>query len=98
MTRDLFLKYAELKTEITELERQLKDLQPMLLKEFAAVDDKGVNLEGIGVFTVVHRKNWKYSPVVDDLKVKFDKQRVTEEADGTATFEEVRGVMFRAIA
>jgi len=95
MTRDLFVQYAELKKQAQLIDDKLKELQPQILTELADVEDQGVELDGVGTFTVIHRKTWKYSPTTDALAERWKQQKLSEEADGTATYEESRGEMFK---
>jgi len=95
MNKQLFTQYATIKNQITELELQLKELQPQILEELATVDDKQVELDQVGVFSVTHRKTWTYPIEILALQKQVKDVEKSSQADGTATFEEIRGVMFK---
>ena len=90
---------AEIKTEMERMENEIKNLQkeynmlkPMAIervKELAPNNLEGkkkytVTVGDYGTFTIAKYRKWKYSSIVDKLKIKMDEQMNHERADGTA--------------
>jgi hypothetical protein len=94
MNKDQLKRYAELKIQATAIDAELKELQPLVLSDIleSQLDKVPTSL---GNFNIKKRKVWKYSPAVESEKEILDKLKETEEADGTATFEEVAQLEFR---
>ncbi|MFA6476642.1 MAG: hypothetical protein WCV68_04570 [Candidatus Paceibacterota bacterium] len=97
MTKENFVRYAELKTQVAAAEAEMDLLKAKLLDDLASVEDKPVELESVGVFSITKRKNWKYTEIYDGLKVQLKEREKEEQAKGLATFTEDRNVMFRPV-
>lgn len=96
LDRDKFVRYAQIKQDIALLETEADTLKPEILADLKTVDDeKPVELEGIGTFVIVKRKNWKYSPAVGSLETQLKQLKKDEESLGTAECTIGETVMFK---
>jgi len=82
-----YKKYFELKTQIKELQEQLKEIEPEIFKEVAETNDMKLTTDYCR-FQIVYRPKWNYT---DELKEKIklvqDKVKIMkkeEEINGKA--------------
>jgi hypothetical protein len=94
--RDKFVRYAQIKQDIALLETEADEMKPEILAELRTVEnEKPVELENVGVFCIVKRKNWKYSSAVTSLENQLKQAKKDEEALGTAECTISETVMFK---
>ena len=87
--------YAGIKTQITELEEKLKELQPFIID---MVDEEGGRIAkiGLGMFYFNERTTWEYSPKVTEKEKELKDLKKIEELDKTATVKSIsRALCYR---
>jgi hypothetical protein len=94
MNKELFIKYAEVKNKIKQLTDEAKKIEEGVTAEMIKAEVDQVKSE-VGTFSFTTRKTWKYSPVVEELKIQLKVTQEKEETDGIATFEEKKSLTFR---
>lgn len=88
---EIFEEYAQIKTQLAELEERRKELETQVLDE---LDSYGGRLEiSTGSFSSYGRKVWKYSASVDRLKAHLSEQKKAEEQEGIAELQKVTNVL-----
>lgn len=94
MNKEILKEYAELKIQSNKIDERVIELKPLVLKDIldAGLDKVPTNL---GNFNIKKRKVWKYSDDVTNAEEKLKALKATEEAEGTATFDEVEQLEFR---
>lgn len=93
--KENFLRYAEIKKQIKELESELEELQPLVFSDMEEIGpDAKVETE-LGAFSFMKRKAWKYSETVVEKEKALKDLKKNEEADGTAEFEEKLILLFK---
>lgn len=92
-TKSNFLRYEEIKNEIKSLEEELDTIKPIIIENMQ--DDDKIEAKN-GAFTIQLKKKWKYSTAVINLEADVKDMKKSEEADGTAQFEESRVLFYRA--
>lgn len=90
--KEKFLRYEILKNEIKSLEEELDQIKPIIIENMK--DDDKIEAKN-GAFTIQLKKKWKYSPAVVNLEADVKEMKKSEEADGTAEFEESRILFYR---
>lgn len=96
LLKEKFERYAELKKQIKELTYEMEDLQPevqAMLEEIGP--DAKVELPEVGAFSFMRKKKWTYSEAVSEKTVELKTLKDTEEADGTAQYEENLILIFK---
>jgi len=87
-----YQQYAELKSQIKDLQFQAKELEGEIFGEISDMDGSKLETE-YATFSVMYRPKWKYSTELsnkeEQLKLKLKQMKKQEEADGTA--EQVSG-------
>ncbi len=88
-------RYAELKIQEKAIKAELEELNPKV-RDF--ISSQGVDKlpTTMGVFSLVAKAVWKYSPAVKKLEDQVDKLKEKEKADGTATSDARYDLMFKA--
>ena len=94
MTKENFEKYAELKIQISLLEKEIELLQPLILEE---MPEKPVDLEGVGTFSLGSRKTWSYSSELEKIKTDLKESEKVEQQKGIAEYTEKPYLMFRQV-
>lgn len=95
--REILSEYADIKNKIKELEQKAEELSTTIQAQMVENGVDKVDAEGLGTFTVAKRKAWKYSEDVVRLAEDLANQKKTEQADGTATFEEDPYLVFKPL-
>lgn len=100
MSKELLLEYGRLKLQVKKNEELIEAMQPDVLAFLQKIEDqKPVSIDGLGIFSLVNRKVWKYTPKVDELKKALDDRKAEEQAlgpeNGGAEVEIVQNVMFK---
>lgn len=89
-------RYMELKTIVLNAEDEMKELQSKVTQAvFNSMGRKGRVVGALGSLSLSMRKKWTYSPAVKKLEEALKEEKTVEEANGTATFDEVPSIMFR---
>src|SRR3990167_2167571 len=88
-SESLLYRGAEIKSQMKQLEAEFEMLQPQIIarvRELSATgqDKYAVAVGEMGTFSIAKYRKWKYSSIVDKLKIKMDEQMNHERADGTA--------------
>lgn len=94
MTKENFALYAQLKKQEKAVEEELKRLQPLLIAEMEEAKADKVDSEQ-GTFTLSAKKKWSYSEAVDRIEANLKEVKKTEQATGTAKYEESKYLVFR---
>lgn len=86
--------YARLKIQEKEIAKQLEELKPTVL---AGLEERGLDKQptSLGDFTIQKKKSWTYSENVAEQTSRLKQMKDSEEADGTATFEETSILAFK---
>lgn len=96
--KELFNKYADLKTQIKALTSQAKEMEGEVKQEMIDSEFDTIKIEA-GTFFLTARKKWTYSPTYlameKDLKDKLDVQLGADIREGTATSEDTKILSFR---
>jgi len=87
MTKEKFLRYAEIKRQLKELKSEADALAPELMSEMAAAGKDKVEFEG-GAVTIGRKKTWKFPAEIEAMEADLDEKKKEAQADGSATFEE----------
>lgn len=92
--KDKFDRLAELKLQIKELEEEAKGIADEVVSAMEAEGfDKVDHAEG--TFTISGRKKWTFSEKTEALREQLKESEAGEKADGTATAEETKFVVFK---
>lgn len=94
MNKELFKQYAVIKVQIKELEEKSKEIEKEVMNEMQTQEIEQVKSD-FGTFSITKRKVWKYSNDTKTIEEGLKRIKKIEEEDGTATFEEKIGLMFR---
>lgn len=94
MDREKFVRYAQLKQEISALEEELNTLKPDIMQAITEADGNKVNLEGFGMFSLYPTKKWEYSTAIKALEATVKENKKEEEANGTAQVSETMTLRF----
>ena len=93
MNKKIFEQYAQLEQQRRAIEVVQKDLKAKMLDEMDSLNVDAVNID-LGSFNVVKRKEWTYSNKVIAQEEMLKIMKADEEADGSAEFEETKGIRF----
>ena len=74
-------RYAEIKLEIADLEKQLEALKPDVLSE---VEQNGEVILPLGRFSIRSLNKWTYTPAVKALEEAVKVRKIEEEEKGLA--------------
>lgn len=88
-------RYAELKVQEKAIKDELAELNPKV-KDFISAQGVDKLPTSLGVFSLVAKAVWKFSPAVEKLEKEVDKLKEKEKADGTATSDARYDLMFKA--
>lgn len=88
-------RYAELKIQEKAIKAEIEDLGPKV-REFISAQGVDKLPTTMGVFSLVAKAVWKYSPAVENAEKAVDKLKAQEKADGTATSDARYDLMFKA--
>lgn len=95
MNKSKLEKYRDLKVKAKLIEDQLSGLATEIITEMRAEDkDKLALADNTGVFSLLKRKTWKYSPTVDAMEESVKKQKADEQARGIAEVTEKDVLVF----
>lgn|SRR3990167_5625533 len=90
-----YKKYIDLKSQITALEEELKEVGEVLKQDIIENGEETV-LTQYGSFYLTRRKKWQYSPAVLSLESSLKETKKEEEQTGLAkTVEETVSLAFR---
>ena len=90
----IFTNYTDIQIQIQRLERLKKELAIECLKEMQKNKLKQMKNE-FGTFSVVERKNWKYSNIVKLLEEDVKSTKHAEEENGKAVFSVSESLRFQ---
>jgi nucleoid DNA-binding protein len=96
INKDLFVKYAEIKTKIKELEEEAKMIAPTIMEMIDSTEEGRIESD-FGKFSVMSRKSYKYSEPTVALANELKRRQEEEVATGEAKFTESRSVRFDSI-
>ena len=98
MDKSKLEEYGRLKLEIKQLDERVKALQPEITEMIieSGYEDEGVEVDGLGVFTITKRREWTYPAEVKELETEYKKAKKMAEQDGSAEYTENKSVMFKA--
>lgn len=94
MNETILQEYADVKRKIKELEKQEKDLKPLVMDEVSKSGEKTVKKE-YGSFTLASRKSWEYSDIVAQKDEELKILKVNEQENGTAKAKESAYLTFK---
>ena len=97
MNDALFCRYAELKKQMTALEREIESLQPQVYEELKQLPDPKLKTQ-YGSFSITRRATWTYSEEIQRIDEDLKAKRKGEQENGTAKAEYTESVTFRAAA
>jgi len=83
----LLIEYAELKQSERQTKERIAEIAPMIV-EMMEMDKKDKIKSDLGIFTVEHKKMWKYSHIVKEAEANLKKMQEKEKASGVAEFTE----------
>lgn len=95
--REILTEYADIKNKIKDLEQKAEELSTTIQAQMAENGVDKVDADGLGTFTVAKCKAWKFSDEVIRMAEDLSNLKKTEQADGTATFEEDPYLVFKAL-
>jgi len=78
-------RYAELKGIVAEAEKELKEINAVIVKELSEFDIDEFPTE-FGKFTISKRKKWVYPEEVLLLETRFKEAKIESEQIGTAGY------------
>lgn len=87
--------YAELKIQEKAIKTKLEELNPKV-RDFISAQGVDKLPTTMGVFSLVAKAVWKYSPAVEKLEKEVDKLKEKEKAEGIATSDARYDLMFKA--
>jgi len=93
----MFLRYAQLKRQMAELEDELRELQPQIAEAVKKQPDAKLKTD-YGLFSIQRRAKWTYSEVVQQIEEQLKVKQQAEQKDGTAQAEYAEFVMFKSAA
>lgn len=95
MTKELFQRYAEIKSQTKVLEAEAEVINEKIVAEMEA--EKADKVESdYGQFYFTTRKAYKYSPSVDEIATKLKETKKAEEESGVAVATESKSLTFKA--
>jgi len=94
MDIQIFKDYAEVKRQISALEEQAKLLQGAVMQELEKSGKTKEETE-FGRFSIASRKNYKYSPKVEELEEKVELAKIKEREKGIAKVTETHYLMYK---
>lgn len=95
LTREEKLEYMQLKTDIAQLTKRADELGERFLAEMVSTGTEVVESE-LGKISIANRKKWTMPPQVEALKEQVKEQEELAKKVGTATYEEVPYMLFKA--
>ena len=96
--RTLLTKYGELKIKEKQIADELEMLKDQVLDEVRAIStDQPVQIAEVGTYSIGRRKNWRFSPIVEQLQAKLEETKKEQMATGAATFTEQEYVIFKKL-
>jgi len=100
MNKQILLRYAELKTTITNAEAELDLIKAQALAEVQALrgdTNSPVALTELpgATFSIMKRKTWEYTPATKTLEQTLKDRKKLEEQTGDATFTETEHLLFK---
>lgn len=95
--REILSEYAEIKAKIKELEEKAEEISLTIQQQITDSGSDKIDAAGIGTFTVAKRKAWKYSETILRMAEDLANTKKTEQADGTATYEEDPYLVFKPL-
>jgi len=95
MEKEKFIEYANLKSQIKVLENKIDELKPFIVELVLKMNpqDKTVETE-LGTFTMVPKRKYTYSVIVDQKESELKEAKKVEEATGIAKYEESEYLKF----
>lgn len=85
--KGLFRAYAALKQQEKDIENQIKEIAPKILKMM--IEETADKINSLyGTFSIEKRKTWKYTQAVKLAEEHLIGLQEKEKATGKATFEE----------
>ena len=94
MKKEIFKEYSDIKNKIKLLTDKAKSIEVQVKNEMEEQNVDQVKSD-FGIFSFIKRKKWTYSENVAKKENEFKELKKQEESDGTATFEEIKGLMYR---
>lgn len=95
INKELFAKYAEIKTKIKKLEEEAKMMVPTIMEMVDSTEEGRIEAD-FGKFSLTTTKTYSYSSAVTKLEDELKIKKKEEIATGEATFTESRSVRFDA--
>lgn len=87
-------RYAQLKISEKAIQAEIDELAPKIVELLKANDLDKID-SSFGIFSLMNRKNWKFSPAVDEAKKELEAMQENEKATGVATFQEKSFLQFK---
>lgn len=97
--KDLLLRYAELKIQISKIEEELDMIKPSVLTTVATLrgdSDSPIELQeypGYSFTIKPGKRKWEYTPSTQDMEKKLKEIKKEEEQLGLATADEPEPVL-----
>lgn len=99
MTKDLLIRYGQLKQTISKAEEELELIKDQALKDFLTLrgDDEHLALQELPgcTFILMKRKTWTYPDHVKVAEKMLKEEKTHAEQTGTATFVEKESLVFK---
>jgi len=95
--KEKYIKYAELKVAIKDLETQAKELNEEILADMMNREVMEVEIVESGKLVVKSRRNWIYTPQTTSIGDMLKEKKKAEEQTGEATYSEKFYVQFNPL-
>lgn len=96
MNKQTFELYRDLKLKQKQLEEEIKIISGQIIEDMRINDLEKVKLEdGSGVFSLVGRKTWEYSPAVMKKEEELKELKTEEQSRGIAKANEIKILVFK---
>lgn len=79
--------YATIKIQISELEKEAKELKPDILAMMESAEADKIKME-VGTFTLEKKRAWTFTDQLESKRVELEELEAQEKATGDATYEE----------
>ena len=96
MNKQTFELYRDLKLKQKQLDEEIKIVAGQIVEDMKANDLEKIKLEdGSGVFSLVGRKTWEYSPAVTKKEEELKELKTEEQSRGIAKANETKILVFK---
>ena len=76
MKKELFTKYAQIKSDIKRLTSEAKELEPLVLEDMIKAEAERVRSD-MGLFSITKSLTWKFSDAVTDIEEILNEELAT---------------------